>query len=241
MKEKVPISEMTVNKIMSLISEQQLKTGDKLPAERKLSLQLGISRASLREALNLLKAKGVVRIRRGSGVYIDVLDDGFSGSKSLPTENDAFNQLYHLLESRKMIETFAATKLVKTITSQQIEDLKKVAIEEHNRVLFSQGCPEIAKSPHISFESLIVEFIENPFIAQTHKKLSITWKNILDDLNAVVMEPNDRHRQHLVVIDALEQGDSQKVEEAVLEHLKTGKKAIDFLVSQSQLQKKVPS
>ena len=67
-REKVILHEVTAQKILLLIKEQKLRQGDKLPTERALAAQLGVSRTSLRETLQTLEANGIVRIRHGSGI-----------------------------------------------------------------------------------------------------------------------------------------------------------------------------
>jgi GntR family transcriptional repressor for pyruvate dehydrogenase complex len=58
------------DQIRGLIQGEQLLPGARLPAERELAHQLGVSRPSLREALIALEIDGSVEIRSGSGVYV---------------------------------------------------------------------------------------------------------------------------------------------------------------------------
>ena len=59
-----------VRKLESLIKNGQISPGDRLPPERELSAMLGVSRASLREALKALQIMGVLGSRHGSGTYL---------------------------------------------------------------------------------------------------------------------------------------------------------------------------
>jgi GntR family L-lactate dehydrogenase operon transcriptional regulator len=56
--------------VRALIEEQQLEAGMKLPAERQLAVQLGVSRNSLREAIAKLVSEGVLLSRRGGGTFV---------------------------------------------------------------------------------------------------------------------------------------------------------------------------
>ncbi|GGA88006.1 GntR family transcriptional regulator [Brucella endophytica] len=58
------------DKIRHLIQEGRFPAGSRLPAERELAQQLGVSRPSLREALIALEIAGSVEIRMGSGIYV---------------------------------------------------------------------------------------------------------------------------------------------------------------------------
>ena len=61
---------MVADQIRSVIEESRFAPGTRLPPERELALQLGVSRPSLREALIALEIEGIVETRMGSGVYV---------------------------------------------------------------------------------------------------------------------------------------------------------------------------
>jgi GntR family transcriptional regulator, transcriptional repressor for pyruvate dehydrogenase complex len=59
-----------VRQLLGLIASGHLTAGDRLPPERELTQRLGVSRASVRQALTALEVMGVIQIRAGSGVYV---------------------------------------------------------------------------------------------------------------------------------------------------------------------------
>ncbi|MBC8161312.1 MAG: winged helix-turn-helix transcriptional regulator, partial [Roseiflexaceae bacterium] len=59
-----PLDE-TVKRVTGAITARLLSPGDRLPAERELAIQLGVSRSTLRVALQMLTAKGWLEVRRG--------------------------------------------------------------------------------------------------------------------------------------------------------------------------------
>ena len=64
------LSDEVADRVRALIDEKNLEAGMKLPAERQLAMQLGVSRNSLREALAKLVSEGVLLSRRGGGTFI---------------------------------------------------------------------------------------------------------------------------------------------------------------------------
>ncbi|HJZ86741.1 MAG TPA: FadR/GntR family transcriptional regulator [Polyangia bacterium] len=68
--EKQRIAEEIVEQLRSLILQGTYTPGDKLPPERKLAEQLGVNRASLREAIKKLEHMGLVKTRQGDGTRV---------------------------------------------------------------------------------------------------------------------------------------------------------------------------
>ncbi len=78
-KVQVPrISDAVASALERRILEGSLKPGDRLPPERELALEFGVSRPSLREAIQKLASKGMVQSRQGGGTYVtDRLESSF--------------------------------------------------------------------------------------------------------------------------------------------------------------------
>ena len=69
------VPEAALQAIRKLIKEQGFGPGDALPSQRDLAVQLGVSRASLREALSSLSALGVVSVQPGKGVFVQAAEE----------------------------------------------------------------------------------------------------------------------------------------------------------------------
>jgi GntR family transcriptional regulator len=65
-----PLYALAQDQVRSLIEEGELQAGDQLPSEARLASQLGISRATLREALRLLEEEGIIVRRQGVGTFV---------------------------------------------------------------------------------------------------------------------------------------------------------------------------
>ncbi len=66
----VRLYRMIADQIAAKIDSGEFAVGERLPAERLLAEQLGVSRASVREALIALELEGYVDVRVGAGVYV---------------------------------------------------------------------------------------------------------------------------------------------------------------------------
>ena len=81
---KPNLSQQTARRLYSLIAaEKKIAPGEKLPNELELAQEMGVSRATLREAIQALAAQGVLEVRRGRGTFVservaEIDDFGFS-------------------------------------------------------------------------------------------------------------------------------------------------------------------
>lgn len=99
-------------RVRALIEEQQLEAGMRLPAERQLAAQLGVSRNSLREALAMLVNEGVLLSRRGGGTFVRFQHEPWSEQnivqplKTLLADDPDYS--FDILEARHAIEASTA-------------------------------------------------------------------------------------------------------------------------------------
>ncbi len=136
------ISEEIVEQIKARISDGQLKPGERIPSERKLAALLGVSRPSVREALMMLEAMGMIEARQGGGTYVRSLTES---SLALPlTEmlEKNPNLLRDLLEVRMGIECWSAYLAATRATD---EDISKIGscVDEMRRTTTKGWDPEV--------------------------------------------------------------------------------------------------
>ncbi|MDK2867472.1 MAG: GntR family transcriptional regulator, transcriptional repressor for pyruvate dehydrogenase complex [Clostridiales bacterium] len=96
MYQKMLLSEKIVENITDLIVKGYYKPGDKLPNELDMSSELGISRASLREAFKILESRNIIEVKRGIGTFIASmpgLSDDPLGSRFINEETNKNDSL----------------------------------------------------------------------------------------------------------------------------------------------------
>src|SRR6266536_5073432 len=113
-------TEQVVGFVRNLIDRGRLRPGDRLPAERELAVQIGVSRPSVRAGLHALAAMGVVRSRHGSGTYIP------EGPPTLDSESLSLLAALHgftredMYEARRLLEVGAAGMAAERATPEQL-------------------------------------------------------------------------------------------------------------------------
>ena len=108
------------DQIAALIERGEYGVGQRLPPERDLAKQLGVSRPSVREALIALEVEGYVEVRMGSGVYVSGPRPGEPG-EPLPADSGPFE----LIRARWLIEAECAALAAKAATKAQVRAMEE--------------------------------------------------------------------------------------------------------------------
>ena len=120
--EKQSLSQQTARRLYNMIAaEKKFVPGEKLPNELELSQMLGVSRATLREAIQSLAAQGLLEVRRGRGTFVaygEVEDFGFSALEQVR------GQLRDLFELRAIFEPQAAALACRRATGEELADIQ---------------------------------------------------------------------------------------------------------------------
>jgi len=129
------LSQKIERRIEEAIQQRKLVPGNKLPSERELCASFAVSRTALREALRRLNARGLIEIKKGSGMYVSeiCIEDAI---KSLNLYYDLkfdSNLIAQMIEMRSLFEPQIARLAARNRTP---EDLKAL----HNSILELEKC-----------------------------------------------------------------------------------------------------
>ncbi len=108
------------DQLITLIRRGEFRPGSRLPAERDLARQLGVSRPSVREALIALEVEGYVEVRVGAGVYVKTRDGAASARAALPPDSGPFE----LIQARRVVESECAALAARRATPAQLRQLR---------------------------------------------------------------------------------------------------------------------
>lgn len=153
-----------VNQIMDSLLNEELRPGDKLPTEVEMMEQLGVGRNSVREAIKMLSALGVLEIRRGQGTFIvnkvppEVFNPVVFG---LIVEPKTYRDLY---EFRSTFDISTLLILTERINDKQIEELQAILDRAVN--LYEENVEDIDRYVELDllFHRKLIEFTNNPLI-----------------------------------------------------------------------------
>ncbi|KAA8734424.1 transcriptional regulator LldR [Acinetobacter qingfengensis] len=219
------ISDQLVKQLQHLIAQRNLKIGDRLPAERQLAEQLGISRPSLREAIQQLNSLGVLKSRRGDGTYIQVLPEQWSQQNivdpiNMLMEDDPLYR-FDVQETRLILEGGCAWYAALRATEQDRAKIHRyfdeIALHQN------QGDSAKAAIADAKFHLAIAEASHNAVLIQIMRSVfDLLRYNVFLGRKKVYSHPLSAEQlsdQHLQVMNAIDRQDAQAAKDAMCGHI----------------------
>lgn len=207
------ISNVAAQNLQRLISDRTYPAGSMLPSQRDLSERLGISRTSLREAISMLEALGLVRSHPGKGVYVTAGQTREAGD--LPA-NPASMRPEAIFQFRFVLEPAAASMVAADIsldltTLHEIQRSLEGALHAMDLVM--------AADHDMEFHRCIARLSANEvFISVLHQMESqVAYSLQLPFANPQsIWETAD---EHLAVIQAISSHDPKVAKQTMQTHL----------------------
>ena len=210
----IRVSDEIVNQVRNQISEGMLKPGDRLPPERELIKEFGVSRPSLREALNTLVATGFLEIKGKRTFIRSVASESMQNPLSLLIKTDT-QKIFDLIEVRKAIEAWGSFRAAQRATEKDVRQLENI-IEEMKKA-FDQG--RSWEKQDADFHLAIAQATHNTI--QTH--VMSTIYDLLRESVARVFKDRSKVKKlldhHYRIYSAIKNHSTDKARERTLEDL----------------------
>lgn len=225
----VRLADSVASELEKRILEGSLKSGARLPSERTLALDLGVSRPSLREALQKLVSKGLLTTRHGGGTFVtDQLEahfvdpwlDMLKGNPSLH---------HDLLEFRQMLESQAASLAADRATDVDIQRLDSVfaALEESYE---RDDLPHCINTD-VAFHQAVAEASHNVLIGHlTASLMRVIHGHVSKNLEHLHTRPqrwSQLRAQHRAIWQAIREHKPQEAAVAASHHIEFVRQGIE--------------
>jgi DNA-binding GntR family transcriptional regulator len=212
------LSEQIKEQLMEDIFHRKYKAGDRI-VESALARELGVSQASVREALRSLIAMGFLENEPFKGITVR----SFSAK-----------DLMEVYTVRIALETLAGQLAINRITDEEIAELENIVSE----MIEASEKGDTQKRIHlnIAFHEKLVQTSGNKLILQLYNYMRFgTWSILTGNLSE--MDPIQISARHKILIDALKSRDPEKIAKAIREHIEsTGKPLSDMLTNENTSQ-----
>ena len=221
------VYEKVIEQIKDMIYNGELRRGDKLPSERALKKQLGVSRASIREAFSALEMIGLIESRPGKGTFIkEQADKNLLEPLSLVLllEDDVASEL---LEVRKVVETDCVRLAAKRIDEEELEFLRSVLDKMKGKTGFEEESIELDRDFHYSVARAAQNKVLYYLMTSIMDALDFHIKYTRTKLVSKEETMNEFTVQHEKIFKAIEDGDSKRAINEMNNHLNYVEKLIN--------------
>ena len=204
--------------LRTLITAGEWAVGTRLPAERDLARQLGVSRPSVREALIAMEVEGWVEVRTGSGVYVLDRSNRSKVSKTAHISPDEWGPL-ELIRARRVVEGEVAAMAAGQAKRKHIDAMRKaiasMKLDADRGVLPLDG--------DRAFHTAIVESCGNVVLVETVQRFWDSRRGPLFERLGGHFETVDSWRsaidEHEAIFDAIRNHDSDAARQAMHAHM----------------------
>ena len=202
------------DQIRALIAGGEFTPGDRLPPERDLAKQLGVSRPSLREALIALEMETLLDVRVGSGIYVTQPNEPRRASELAEASGP-----FEVMRARRLIEGECAALAAKVATPAQVRAVREAhaaIVEEskrdHNPLLADRLFHvRIAEASGNSAFVFIVETLWDQRMGPLYRTLERKHEHPLMAADTI--------REHKAIVAAIARHDSRGARSAMQTHM----------------------
>ena len=226
-----PLFLRVAEQIERFVAGNGLAPGDRLPGERELCELLGVSRASVREALRSLETRGLVRVRHGKGVFVAAPDEGERALQRFSRLREV--GLEELFAMREVLEVPAAGWAAAEASAEQLASLI-ATFEQHEQAVRSQAGPEQLRVVDARLHLQIAEYANNRFLTMTQSLLQEMLGRSMDTTLSVAGRPARSVREHAEIVNALVAHDATRARAAARRHIRSARRAALYRVAEER-------
>ena len=227
---RVNLYEQIADRLEDWILTNGSEENEKLPSEQALADEFCVSRNVIREALKLLKERGLVDSRNGTGSYITKpeatnLSDVIS--RMVAMDNISYKAIY---EVRIILETAACKKAARIVTPRQLLEMEKLLERLKDRSITVQERRETDFAFHVA----IAQASDNPLLWVMVQAMKNIFIEMIEKGIFLQGGIDDAIMRHANILDALKEHDPVMAEDAMYDHLAFSLKNVEKYLHDKQ-------
>jgi GntR family transcriptional repressor for pyruvate dehydrogenase complex len=216
------LSEQVAGQIQELIVTGGLKPGDKIPPERELAEQLGVSRTVIRETIKALQERGLVKVLTGSGSFVSRVEPE-TVSQSIGLFVSGYRGAFRsLFEVRNMLEVEIVRLAAERASEEHVEQLHSSLSKMRNAL--SRGGHttdwlEDFVQADLSFHRVLAQATNNSLLPLLLAPITDLLLELCRKASSIPGAPETAIVYHQNILECVRSGDSQTSQELMREHL----------------------
>lgn len=228
------ISSQIADQIRSSILTAAFSPGEKLPSERELTELFGVSRPSVREALNILATSGLVESHQGGGTIVKSLMEISTGSPLSELIKSERERALDVIEVRKSMEASTAFYAAERALPEDMRKLEKIVAEIGENLEMEKPSLELDAHFHIAVAQAThnvvwLHLMQSIFDAMRQFQMSV-WKAVY----LTVDDHRTLYLQHRSVLEAIRDRQPERAKREMMVHLGFAEQRSSIYVSQDK-------
>lgn len=225
--------EETTQRVIGAIKARLLSPGDRLPAERDLALQLGVSRSTLRVVLQNLIDDGWLEVRRGrnGGSFVARWPEDPNASRLDELRTRFGDDLCSLLDYRRAVESMSAACAAERATREELHVMQQ--LQEENAHLTANDL-DLFRAYDTRLHAAIAYAAHSPYLMEGVTEVQTMLSDVLD---AVVFYTSDQLgemvQQHQRIIDAISNHETERALREMTDHVLLTEQRVYSLLSET--------
>lgn len=232
------LPDLVVTRLISAVAAGEHPPGSRLPPEDVLATRYAVSRLTLREAVKVLRDKGLLRVEQGRGTFVNppgewsVLDPTLLATRSALSSGSG-SLARKLTEARRVVEVGVAELAALHRTDVDLARMR--AAISRMRECHSRGDVTEFSAADVAFHDALNQAAGNPFLSALFEPIAALVHEVrrhtssTAEMRAVAI---DAHEQ---ILEAVAAGDVARAWAAVSEHLGETRRVVDLVVRQNEL------
>jgi GntR family transcriptional repressor for pyruvate dehydrogenase complex len=213
------VSSQIADQIRESILAGDFAPGDKLPPERELAEMFGVSRPSVREALNILASSGLVMSYQGGGTVVLSLVDPNQGNTLSELIRSQQERALEVIEVRKCMESWTAYYAAQRALPEDLRRMDEILTGMEKNLAGQLPSEDLDANLHI----VIARATHNIVWLHLMQSIFDAMKEFQRGVWRAVYLTNEDHRllysHHSAIVTAIRARDAEGAREAMMQHL----------------------
>lgn len=205
-----------IDRLVAMIREGDIKTGDRLPAEPILMERFGVGRSSLREAIGALSLTGVLSVSPGRGTYVVATSEEFLARPLQWGLAAAWqDKLHEIIEARTALEQAIVGFAAERATDNDLAAIRA----QHEQLRKDRSAGKKIINADFGFHKALAAACRNTILERFFEELQLQIRGWMEQKALVPGAYDHVFDEHAAILAALEQRNARQARIAVQQHL----------------------
>jgi GntR family transcriptional repressor for pyruvate dehydrogenase complex len=213
------VSSQIADQIRESILAGDFSPGDKLPPERELAEMFGVSRPSVREALNILSSAGLVMSYQGGGTVVQSLVDPNQGNSLSELIRSQQERALEVIEVRKCMESWTAFYAAQRALPEDLRRMEEILTGMEKNLVGQQPSEDFDANLHIVIARATHNIVWLHLMQSIFDAMKEFQRGVWRAVYLTQEDHNLLYRHHAAIVAAIRTKDAEGAREAMMHHL----------------------